>query len=99
MEIPVGRSDVPIAVIGMACRLPGADNLEQFWQLLASGGSAVVELPHERLDQELYYDPKQRPAGERRTRSWARSSPAGNSTVRPAPFPRNWNAASTTPTC
>ena len=58
MEIPVGRTDVPIAVIGMACRLPGADNLQQFWQLLATGASAVVELPHERLDQQLYYDPR-----------------------------------------
>ena len=58
MEIPVGRTDVPIAVIGMACRLPGADNLQQFWQLLATGASTVVELPHERLDQQLYYDPR-----------------------------------------
>ena len=64
MQIPVGRTDVPVAVIGMACRLPGADNLEQFWQLLVSGGSAVVELPHERLDRELYYDPRRGQRGK-----------------------------------
>ncbi|HEY1601537.1 MAG TPA: beta-ketoacyl synthase N-terminal-like domain-containing protein, partial [Pirellulales bacterium] len=64
MQIPVGRTDVPVAVIGMACRLPGADNLEQFWQLLVSGGSAVVELPPDRLDQELYYDPRRGQRGK-----------------------------------
>ena len=39
-----GRSDVdePIAVIGVACRFPGAENLSAFWRLLESGGSAVT---------------------------------------------------------
>ena len=42
----------------MGCNLPGADGLEQYWQLLAEGRSAVVELPADRLDQELYFDPQ-----------------------------------------
>ena len=42
----------------MACRLPGADNLDEFWRLLIEGRSAVAELPADRLDQELYYDSK-----------------------------------------
>lgn len=46
----------PIAIVGMACRLPGGNNLEEFWQLICSGGSAVVDLPPDRLDRELYYD-------------------------------------------
>ena len=58
MDIPVGRTDVPVAIIGMACRLPGADNLQQYWDLLINGRSAVAELPAERLNQELYYDPR-----------------------------------------
>jgi acyl transferase domain-containing protein len=58
MEQPFGHTQVPIAIVGMACRLPGADNLDQYWDLLSRGGSAVGELPPERLDQELYYDPK-----------------------------------------
>ncbi|QEG35090.1 type I polyketide synthase [Bythopirellula goksoeyrii] len=49
---------IPIAIVGMACKLPGADNLEQYWQLLSEGRSAVVELPNDRLDRELYFDPK-----------------------------------------
>ena len=33
----------PIAVVGMACRFPGADGLEAFWNLLETGESAVRE--------------------------------------------------------
>ena len=32
----------PIAIIGMACRFPGAENLDAFWRLLESGGNAVT---------------------------------------------------------
>lgn len=46
----------PFAIVGMACRLPGADNLDEYWQLLREGRSAIRELPAERLDRELYYD-------------------------------------------
>ncbi len=45
----------PLAVVGMACRLPGADNLESFWELLATGGSGIVEMPDDRLDRRLYF--------------------------------------------
>ena len=33
----------PIAIIGMACRFPGAENLEAFWKLLMEGGNSVTE--------------------------------------------------------
>jgi acyl transferase domain-containing protein/NADP-dependent 3-hydroxy acid dehydrogenase YdfG len=49
---------IPLAIVGMACRLPGADNLDQYWRLLIEGRSAVVELPADRLDQDMYYDPE-----------------------------------------
>ena len=32
----------PIAVIGMACRFPGADNLDRFWSFLESNGNSVI---------------------------------------------------------
>ena len=32
-----------IAIVGMACRFPGAPNLESFWQLLEEGGNAVSD--------------------------------------------------------
>jgi acyl transferase domain-containing protein/NAD(P)-dependent dehydrogenase (short-subunit alcohol dehydrogenase family) len=52
------RSGIPLAIIGMGCKLPGADNLEEFWQLVLEGRTAIVELPPDRLDQEMYYDPE-----------------------------------------
>ena len=33
----------PIAIVGMACRFPGADNVEAFWRLLLEGKNAVTE--------------------------------------------------------
>ena len=32
-----------IAIVGMACRFPGADSLSAFWRMLLAGGSGVVE--------------------------------------------------------
>ena len=47
----------PIAIVGMACRLPGAANLDEYWQLLRDGRSAYRELPPSRFNRELYYHP------------------------------------------
>ncbi|WP_186002044.1 type I polyketide synthase [Corallococcus sp. Z5C101001] len=35
----------PIAVVGMACRLPGAPDIASFWELLREGRDAVTEVP------------------------------------------------------
>ena len=41
---PVAASaDDGIAIIGMACRFPGAGDLDAFWQLLLAGDDAVVD--------------------------------------------------------
>ena len=37
------RMSEPIAVVGMACKFPGANGLEAFWNLLESGGNAVTD--------------------------------------------------------
>ncbi|MCY4587225.1 MAG: SDR family NAD(P)-dependent oxidoreductase [Bryobacterales bacterium] len=39
----VSRNARPIAIVGMACRFPGAEGLEAFWRLLAAGENAVTE--------------------------------------------------------
>ncbi len=41
--------DEPIAVIGLACRFPGAENEAAFWQNLAEGKEAVTFLTDEQL--------------------------------------------------
>ena len=49
----------PIAVIGMACRLPGGiDSPEQLWEALLRGDDLVTEFPPDRWDVDEYYDPE-----------------------------------------
>ena len=38
-----GFTSEPIAIIGMACRFPGADDIASFWRLLERGVNAVTE--------------------------------------------------------
>ncbi|MFD8163016.1 type I polyketide synthase [Streptomyces malaysiensis] len=38
----------PIAVVGMACRLPHAPSPSAFWRLLRQGGNAITTLPDDR---------------------------------------------------
>jgi acyl transferase domain-containing protein len=40
----------PIAIVGMACRLPGADGLTEFWRLLTGGVDASGEIATDRFD-------------------------------------------------
>ncbi|MGY8770940.1 MAG: beta-ketoacyl synthase N-terminal-like domain-containing protein, partial [Pirellulales bacterium] len=57
-------SNIPIAIVGMSCRLPGSKNLEEFWDLVASGGDATGELPEDVLNRELYFDPNKGTRGK-----------------------------------
>ena len=45
-----------IAIVGIGCRFPGADNLEEFWQILSNGENHVIEIPHNRWNLDAYYD-------------------------------------------
>ena len=48
-----------IAVVGMACRFPRAENLEEFRQLLWAGETAIGKLPPQRFDTaDLSREPK-----------------------------------------
>src|SRR5258708_7665503 len=49
----------PVAVIGMACRLPGGiDSPEQLWEALLRGDDLVTEIPPDRWNIDDYYDPE-----------------------------------------
>jgi acyl transferase domain-containing protein/SAM-dependent methyltransferase/acyl carrier protein len=52
-----GAAREPIAVIGIGCRVPGADNPQALWELLSDGRDAVGPIPRERFDIEQFYDP------------------------------------------
>jgi acyl transferase domain-containing protein/SAM-dependent methyltransferase len=53
----------PIAVIGLACRFPGADHPDAFWKLLIEGRDAVVEVPKDRWDAAAWHHPDPDAAG------------------------------------
>ncbi|MEU2221534.1 alpha/beta fold hydrolase [Streptomyces sp. NPDC018347] len=44
----------PIAIVGMACRVPGAEDPAGYWELLRAGTDAVTDIPAERWDNEAY---------------------------------------------
>lgn len=51
---------IPIAIIGMGCRLPGgANSPEELWDMLAEGRSGWGEVPKERWDWRSFYHPDQ----------------------------------------
>ena len=56
-------SDNAIAVIGMSCQVPGATDLEGFWELLRDGQSQHIEVPSHRFSIETAWrelDPKRK---------------------------------------
>ena len=58
----------PIAIIGIGCRFPGADDPAAFWQLLRDGVDAIREVPADRFDQHAFYDPDPATPGKMNTR-------------------------------
>nr|WP_103508789.1 hybrid non-ribosomal peptide synthetase/type I polyketide synthase [Streptomyces sp. SM13] len=64
----VSRAGTAAAVIGMACRFPGADTPEAFWDLLVDGHDAVGPVPQERWD-DGHDRPEARPSAPRQR--WA----------------------------
>ncbi|HEX9338921.1 MAG TPA: type I polyketide synthase, partial [Pseudonocardiaceae bacterium] len=60
LEAQPGRDNVGsdmIAIVGMACRYPDADDPTQLWQMVLDQRQAFRELPPERLDLPDYFDP------------------------------------------
>ena len=52
----VVRGDV--AIIGMACVLPGAPDLDTFWHNIVNKVDAITDVPPERWDPAVFFDPK-----------------------------------------
>ncbi len=46
-----------IAIIGMAAVMPGAANVSRFWSNTLAGVDAITEIPPDRWNWRLYYDP------------------------------------------
>lgn len=58
----------PIAIIGIGCRFPNANNPESFWKLLRNGVDAISSVPSSRWDVDAFYDPNPATPGKMNTR-------------------------------
>ncbi|MEM8535547.1 MAG: beta-ketoacyl synthase N-terminal-like domain-containing protein, partial [Chloroflexota bacterium] len=58
----------PIAIVGMSCRLPGVNDLNDYWELLYNGIDAVGEVPPERWDVNSFYAADRNAPGKTTTR-------------------------------
>jgi acyl transferase domain-containing protein len=46
----------PLAIVGIGCRFPGADDPDAFWKLLRDGVDAISEVPDARWDPAAFHD-------------------------------------------
>ncbi|WP_280183138.1 type I polyketide synthase [Nocardia cyriacigeorgica] len=51
------REHPEIAIVGIDCRFPGADDPAALWRLLLDAGEAISEVPADRWAAEDYHDP------------------------------------------
>jgi acyl transferase domain-containing protein/NADPH:quinone reductase-like Zn-dependent oxidoreductase/NAD(P)-dependent dehydrogenase (short-subunit alcohol dehydrogenase family) len=77
-------TDESIAIVGASCRFPGAENLEEFWQLLVSARDAVTEVDDRRWSTRLYYHPDRGEPGKSYT--WSAGLIAGVDLFEPSFF-------------
>ncbi|MEU7517958.1 type I polyketide synthase, partial [Streptomyces sp. NPDC042898] len=58
----------PVAVVGISCRVPGARDPREFWELLTAGGQAVTDVPADRWNAAGLFDPDRSAPGRMNTR-------------------------------
>ncbi|MBS0448807.1 MAG: SDR family NAD(P)-dependent oxidoreductase [Proteobacteria bacterium] len=64
---PAERATDAIAIVGMGCRFPGADDLNAYWSLLRDGRCTIGPVPADRWDVDALYRPTVAP-GKMNTR-------------------------------
>jgi polyketide synthase PksN len=65
---PAGVADMEIAVVGLSGRYPQAGDLEEFWANLCAGRNCITEIPGDRWNYNLYFDPDKNKAGKTYTK-------------------------------
>lgn len=77
---PSSYANSKLAIVGMACRLPGgANDPDLFWELLEQGRDTLTTVPPDRFDLETHFDPSGKTEN-------ATETPFGNFIDRPGYF-------------
>lgn len=63
-QISTLSANEPVAIIGMGCRFPGANDPESFWQMLSEGVDQISEVPADRWSKEDFFHPDPTVAGK-----------------------------------
>ncbi|MEM9340429.1 MAG: beta-ketoacyl synthase N-terminal-like domain-containing protein, partial [Bacteroidota bacterium] len=58
-----------VAIVGMACVYPDAKNIDEYWKNILLSKDVITEVPDERWNKELYYDPESS-NGEKTPSKW-----------------------------
>ena len=53
-----------VAIVGVGCKFPGADNLDEFWRVLVNGENHVIEIPLDRWKSEAFYSEEKETPGK-----------------------------------
>ncbi len=57
-------AESPVVIVGIACRVPGADSVAEFADLLFHGRTGYGQLPPDRCDRDLYFDSQKGKTGK-----------------------------------
>jgi len=57
-----------VAIVGLSGRYPQAGNLDEFWENLKAGRDCISEIPSDRWDNSLYFDPDKSKNGKTYTK-------------------------------
>ncbi|XP_072306535.1 phthioceranic/hydroxyphthioceranic acid synthase-like [Eucyclogobius newberryi] len=65
------KSEDLIAVVGVGCNFPGGEGVDNFWRVLLEGRNCASDIPAERFDSALWYDPDDGKPGKTQTKKAA----------------------------
>ena len=53
----VSAADKAVAIVGVGAIMPDAPNAPRFWQNIKDGRDSISDVPRDRWNPDLYYDP------------------------------------------
>src|SRR5262245_43214975 len=56
----MSHRSAPIAIIGVGCRFPQADDAERYWKNIVESRACFTDIPRDRWDHRTFFDASQR---------------------------------------